>query len=71
VILCQCNRLTEALVTAAIAAGASRPSEVYAACGCGAQCGCCCRAILDLLRRRAGGRGPASLTPGAAPARQP
>lgn len=49
-IVCHCNRLTDAQITAAIAAGASRPSEVYAGCGCGAQCGCCCGTILGLLR---------------------
>ena len=49
-VVCQCNRLTEVQITAAIAAGASRPAEVYAGCGCGAQCGGCCRTILDLLR---------------------
>jgi bacterioferritin-associated ferredoxin len=53
-VVCHCNRLTAAQVVAAIAAGASRPAEVYAGCGCGAQCGCCCRTILDLLR--GGGR---------------
>ncbi|BDG72918.1 (2Fe-2S)-binding protein [Roseomonas fluvialis] len=49
-VVCHCNRLTAAQITAAIAAGASRPAEVYAGCGCDAQCGCCCRTILDLLR---------------------
>ncbi len=49
-VVCHCNRLTAAQIAAAIAAGASRPSEVYAGCGCGAQCGCCCQTILTLLR---------------------
>lgn len=45
-VLCDCNRLTYAAVAAAIAAGARRPGEVYAACGCAAQCGRC----LDVIR---------------------
>lgn len=45
-IICDCNRLTRAAIAAAIAAGARRPTEVYARCGCTAQCGRC----LDLIR---------------------
>lgn len=44
--ICDCNRLTRGAVAAAIAAGARRPGEIYAACGCAAQCGRC----LDLIR---------------------
>ena len=33
--------------------GSQRPNEVYAACGCRAQCGQCVRAVLQLLRDQA------------------
>lgn len=48
-IICDCNRLTRADVVAAIAAGARRPTEVYARCGCAAQCGRCLDIIRDML----------------------
>ena len=54
-VVCHCNRLTEANIAAAIAAGAARPAEVYAGCGCSAQCGCCCKTIVEMLRSDAGG----------------
>jgi bacterioferritin-associated ferredoxin len=53
-VVCHCNRLTDAQIAAAIAAGASRPAEVYQGCGCGAQCGCCCKTIVELLRTTPG-----------------
>jgi bacterioferritin-associated ferredoxin len=62
-VVCDCNRLTAAEIAAAIAAGATRPAEVYAGCGCGAQCGCCCKTILGMLRaapQRQPDRGQAS-----------
>jgi bacterioferritin-associated ferredoxin len=40
-IVCSCNRLTDTQVTQAIRAGASDADQVYAACGCRKQCGCC------------------------------
>ena len=49
-VVCHCNRLTDRQIAAAIAAGAARPAEVYAGCGCGAQCGCCCKTIVEMLR---------------------
>jgi bacterioferritin-associated ferredoxin len=49
--VCLCNALTDqTLRQAAVASGSTRPGEVYAACGCRAQCGQCVRAILALLR---------------------
>ncbi len=49
--VCLCNALTDRQVKqAAEAAGATRPSDVYAACGCRAQCGQCVKALLHLLR---------------------
>jgi bacterioferritin-associated ferredoxin len=47
--VCLCNALTDRQVTQA-ATTANRPSEVYAACGCRAQCGQCVKAILAFLR---------------------
>jgi bacterioferritin-associated ferredoxin len=49
--VCLCNALTDRQVTlAAATAGTTRPSSVYAACGCRAQCGQCVKALLALLR---------------------
>lgn len=49
--LCLCNALTDRrLRQAAAASDAVRPSDVYAACGCRAQCGACVKAVLGLLR---------------------
>ncbi len=52
--VCHCNGLTDKAIKAAIAAGAERPSEVYAGCGCQAQCGACTRTIVGLLRETPG-----------------
>ena len=52
--VCLCNALTDRkLRQAAAAMGSQRPNEVYAACGCRAQCGQCVRAVLQLLRDKA------------------
>ena len=49
--VCLCNALTDRQVQqAAATAGTTKPSSVYAACGCRAQCGQCVRALLALLR---------------------
>ncbi|MCQ4161899.1 (2Fe-2S)-binding protein [Roseomonas sp. GC11] len=48
--VCLCNGLTDSQIRGAIASGASRPKEVYAACGCNAQCGCCTGTMLTILR---------------------
>ena len=49
--ICLCNALTDRQVKqAATAVGTTKPSSVYAACGCRAQCGQCVKALLDLLR---------------------
>jgi bacterioferritin-associated ferredoxin len=50
VYICNCNALTSQQIAAAVAAGADRPREVYAACGCAAQCGCCTATILSMVR---------------------
>jgi bacterioferritin-associated ferredoxin len=50
VYICLCNGLTDCRIQQAVAAGAGRPKEVYASCGCKAQCGGCTRTILALIR---------------------
>ena len=50
VYICLCNGLTDCCIRQAVASGAGRPKEVYAACGCKAQCGGCTRSILALIR---------------------
>jgi bacterioferritin-associated ferredoxin len=51
VYVCLCNALTDRQVKqAAATVGTTRPSSVYAACGCRAQCGQCVRTLIDLLR---------------------
>jgi bacterioferritin-associated ferredoxin len=50
VYVCTCNALTDKQVAAAVATGADRPRDVYAACGCQAQCGCCTAMILAMVR---------------------
>lgn len=49
--VCICNAITDRHVQAAATAGATRPKEVFAACGCDAQCATCTREILALLRQ--------------------
>jgi bacterioferritin-associated ferredoxin len=53
VYICLCNGLTDRQIIDAIAAGATRPKEVYCACGGQAQCGNCTRTIVSLLREGA------------------
>jgi bacterioferritin-associated ferredoxin len=49
--VCLCNALTDSQVKqAAATAGTTKPSSVYAAYGCRAQCGQCVKALLTLLR---------------------
>ena len=48
--VCLCNGLTDAQVAQAVAAGASRLKEIYAACACRAQCGRCARMLNGMLR---------------------
>jgi bacterioferritin-associated ferredoxin len=49
-IVCLCNALSDAQLASAVAQGARRPREVYAACDCKAQCGTCTHMILALIR---------------------
>ena len=56
--VCLCNALTDRQVRQAVADGACRPREVYAACGCRAQCSSCARAILATIRDTAAALSP-------------
>ncbi len=49
--ICLCNALTDRKLKQAMTeSGSVTPCEVYAACGCRAQCGKCVKAVLDMLR---------------------
>jgi bacterioferritin-associated ferredoxin len=52
--VCLCNGLTDAEVRDAAVAGASRPSEVYRACGRAVDCGGCAPTLRRILNE--GGR---------------
>ncbi|WP_240046506.1 (2Fe-2S)-binding protein [Paracraurococcus ruber] len=49
-IVCLCNALTDAQLADAVAQGATRPRDVYAACDCKAQCGTCTKMIVSMIR---------------------
>ena len=51
--VCLCNALSDAQIGDAIRGGAHRPRDVYAACGCRAQCGGCTKTVLGLIRNTA------------------
>lgn len=48
--LCLCNALSDLQVRQAVHDGAKRPREIYAACGCRAQCGACTKGLLGIIR---------------------
>jgi bacterioferritin-associated ferredoxin len=50
VYICICNALTDKRLAQAVADGNRRVGDVYAACGCRAQCGKCAQAIVRLVR---------------------
>jgi bacterioferritin-associated ferredoxin len=51
VYICLCNALTDRQVRQAAATqGFTKPGDIYAACGCRAQCGQCTRTLINLLR---------------------
>jgi bacterioferritin-associated ferredoxin len=59
VYICICNALSDRrLKQVAAETGSARPGDLYAACGCRAQCGQCVKAILALLREQAEGVEP-------------
>lgn len=49
--ICSCNALTNRDIDSAIATGATRSADIYAACGVRAQCGGCVPTVLCLLRQ--------------------
>ena len=51
-IVCGCNRITEAEVRKAARAGAPNPATAYAFRGCQVQCGCCLDLRAGHHRRR-------------------
>ncbi len=53
--VCLCNGLTDGHVRDAASSGASRPSEVYRACGCAVQCGTCSATVRRIVNDVAGG----------------
>ncbi|NVN12502.1 MULTISPECIES: bacterioferritin-associated ferredoxin [Nguyenibacter] len=59
--VCSCNMLTDRDLHDAVAGGATRPGEIYAAKGCRAQCGNCVPGVLCLLRRAIQARAEADL----------
>ena len=63
-IVCLCIALTESRLNEAVAQGARRPRDVYAACDCKAQCGTCTRMILNMIREA---QEPASTNPAGLP----
>jgi bacterioferritin-associated ferredoxin len=48
-IVCICNRITEAEVRKAARAGAPTPEKAYACLGCDVQCGCCVDYARDII----------------------
>ena len=48
-IVCVCNRLTEAEVHAAARAGASTPDAAFARLDCEPQCGCCLDYVQEII----------------------
>ena len=51
--ICLCNALTDHHVHAAARAGATRPSEIYRACGCAVRCGTCAAAVRRVINETA------------------
>jgi bacterioferritin-associated ferredoxin len=50
--ICLCNALTDGQIKEALAAGAKKPRDVYAACNCAGQCGNCARTIHSMIREQ-------------------
>lgn len=63
--LCLCNAISDTQIAQAFRGGARRPRDVYASCGCRAQCGRCAADILSVMR----GLSAAALTTHANPTR--
>lgn len=52
--VCLCNGLTDGHIRDAANSGASRPSEVYRACGCTVDCGTCSPMVRRIVNDAAG-----------------
>jgi bacterioferritin-associated ferredoxin len=59
VYICLCNALTDTQVREAASSGAMRVRDVYAGCGCQAQCGRCTATVLSILREERAAEGGA------------
>jgi bacterioferritin-associated ferredoxin len=55
-IVCICNRITEAGVRDAARAGAATPEKAYACLGCEVQCGCCLDYAQEVIDEERGTR---------------
>ncbi len=61
--VCLCNGLTDTQIQGAIASGAGRTHDVYAACNCRAQCGTCTARILCMLREQGAAQSEGAAAP--------
>jgi bacterioferritin-associated ferredoxin len=57
-IVCICNRITEAEVRQAARCGAPTPEAAYASAGCEVQCGCCLDYAQEVIDEELGARRP-------------
>jgi len=55
-IVCICNRITEAELRKAARSGAGTPEAAYASQGCDVQCGCCLDYAQDVIDEERGKR---------------
>jgi bacterioferritin-associated ferredoxin len=55
-IVCVCNRITEAEVRKAARTGCDTPEAAYACVGCDVQCGCCLDFAQDVIDEERGKR---------------
>jgi bacterioferritin-associated ferredoxin len=55
-IVCVCNRITEAEVRKAARSGYATPEAAYACVGCDVQCGCCLDFAQDVIDEEQGKR---------------
>jgi bacterioferritin-associated ferredoxin len=65
-IVCICNRITEAEVRKAARCGAPTPESAYAFHGCEVQCGCCLDYAQEVIDEHVGKRPPLRLVARAA-----
>ena len=60
-IVCVCNRITEAEVRKAAHRGERSPGAAYASLGCEVQCGCCLDYAQEVIDEELGKRPPLKL----------